>query len=89
MCVHGTMDEVYVSHDERSEGWWDDGRCLRFPHPMDDAGRTSMGRFTRSHNARVDLRGGGTMDDGRVFLAQWTMLGAHPWDDGRGSCITL
>ena len=27
------------------------------------------------------------MDDVRVFLAQWAMLGAHLWDDGRGACI--
>ena len=54
---------------------------------MEDAEGASMGRWTRFRIALVDLRGGGTMDDVRIFLARWTMLGARPWDDGRGACI--
>ena len=160
-CVHKTMDDVRVSPYERSEGWWDNGRRPRFSRAMDNAGRMSMGRWTRFHIARFDLRGGGTMDDVRVFspngrcwahvygmtdevphrpilsegwwndgrrprfsrpmddakpasmgqwtrfmyhpmidlsagetmddvrvfLARWTMLGVRPWDNGRGLCI--
>ena len=50
---------------------------------MDEAGHASMGRWTQSHITRTDLRGGGMMDDVRIFLAQWTMLGTSPWDDGQ------
>ena len=80
------MDEVHVLPNH-SKWWWDDGQWPRFSRPMDEAGRASEGLWTRSHITRTDLRGGGTMDDVRIFLTRWTMLSVRPWDDGRYSTL--
>ena len=88
-CVHGTMDEVYVSPDERSEDWKHDGQRPRFSRLMYNAGRASMEQWMRFMYCPMLLKGGGAMVDVCVFLARWTMLSARPWDDGRDSCIAL